>query len=213
MLKLIVLPLQAKLGPPRETAENRKLANDVETALQQGPWRQPPAFVQMHEPLTVRDLVEDAGLLTGEYRPATLALILRLAEADYAAYLQLMDSSATEFDVRTKTETAKTRDGRNATFVREEGKRRIQAQARVVIADTYGNEITDVIVSGTGTAPFARGVYDGDPRQLNLGAKQVDLFDHFTLEAQKQAAREALAYDLSANIAGAVFQPTLDQVP
>lgn len=212
-VELIVLPVQTRPGSARATAKIRAVADHVEKTLQDGPWRQPPAFVQLHEPLTVRDLLSDAGILDGEYRPGTMALILRLAEADYAAYVQLLSADETEFDVRSRTETVKTRSGGSTTFVREDGKRRIQAEARVVIADGYGNEITDVVVSGSGTAPFARGVYGGDPGQLNLGARQVDLFDQFTLRSQKTAAHEALAHDLAAVIAGAVFQPTLAQIP
>ena len=67
--------------------------------------------------------------------------------------------------------------------------------------------------SGGGTAPFARGVYDGNPKELNLDRRQVDLFDHFAHEAQELAARQALVLNISANLADAVFQATLAQVP
>ena len=57
-----------------------------------GPWRQPPVFIAMDEPLTVRTLLTESGLMNGRVNPATLALVLRLAEADYAAFLQVIES-------------------------------------------------------------------------------------------------------------------------
>jgi tetratricopeptide (TPR) repeat protein len=212
-LELIVLPVQERPGSPRERSRDRDLAAQLEAALQQGPWREPPAFVRMHESLALRDLMIGSGLLDGDYRAAKLALVLRLAEADYAAYLQILGAEATEFEVKSKTQSAKTRAGRTATFVREDGQRRLQATARVVIVDGFGTEIIDVVIAGTGSAPFTRGVYGGDPRELNLSGRQVDLFDRLKLEAQEQVAREALVQDLAAGIADAVFQAALARVP
>ena len=212
-VELLVLPVQVQ-SRTRENSDHRyALAAHLETSLQQGPWREPPAFVLLHNPVAVRDLITQGDILNGDYRPATLALILRLAGADYAAYMQLLGVESTEFDVRSKTETTKTRSGQSTTFVRETGQRRLQAEARVIIADSFGNQIADVIVSGMGSAPFSRGSYDGNPDELNLSRNQVDLFDRFVLESQEQAVREALVRDLSANISGAVYQPTLAQIP
>jgi tetratricopeptide (TPR) repeat protein len=212
-VELIVLPVRARPSRRKLAAAAEELAAQTEAVLRRGPWRNPPAFVQVHESLAVRDLVTRAGILDGDELAATLALILRLAEADFAAHVQLLDTESTEFNVKSRTQNVQTRAGGSATFTREEGTRRIQTTARVLIADGFGNEIANVIVPGSGTAPFARGVFDGDPKKLNLDSRQVDLFDHFVLEAQEQAARDALVGDLSANIANAVFQATLAQVP
>jgi tetratricopeptide (TPR) repeat protein len=213
-VELIVLPVQVKDHDVRRARGRRhQLAAQLEATLQDGPWRQPPAFVYLHNPLTAADLIAHGGLLDGEYRPGALALILRLADADYAAYLQIIDMEATEFDVRSKNQTAPDRAGQRQTFVREDGQRRFHAEARVVIADPLGNQIADVVVTGSGSAPFSRGVYDGDPDELNLARNQVDLFDRFVLEAQEQTAMDALVMELAQQIAGAVYQPTLAQVP
>ncbi len=211
-IDLIVLPLQPRTGSNRERSLDRDLVAQTETALWHGPWRQPPPFVAMHEPLGARDLMSNAGILDGDYNAGTVALILRLAEADYGAHLQIIDSEATEFDVKSQTKNVRTRDGRNTNFVKEVGQRRIQATARVVIADGFGNEIANLIVAGSGTSKFARGVYSGDHRDLNLGAQQVDLFDRLVLEDQEQAAHMELVHDLAANIADAVYGQTLAQV-
>ena len=156
-----MLPVQAHGESGASAARNRELAAIIESTLQDGPWRRPPPFVYLHETLAVGGLIDQAGLLDGEYRPATLALILQLADADYAAYLQILNSDSLEFDVKSRTHKVKKRSGAAASFVEKSGKRRIQAQARVVIADGLGHEIADVIVSGSGTASFARGGVPG----------------------------------------------------
>ena len=212
-VELIVLPVQAKSGSKREASRTKGLAAQIETKLWQGPWHNPPAFVLIEESLAVRALMSRAGILDNAYKAATMALILRLAEADYAAHLQLLDIESIEFDVRSRTQITKTRSGKSTTFLREDGKRRFQAKARVIIADGFGNEIENVIVTATGTAAVARGGYDGDPRQLNLDSRQVDLFDDYALKEQERAARDALVLDMTASIAGAVFEATLAQVP
>ena len=211
-LELIVLPVQAPSGNQRDTARERNIADQIETDLWQGPWRQPPPFVVMHEPLTTRDLLTHSGVLDGDYNAGTVALILRLAEADYGAHLQILNSEVTEFDVDSKTKSVKTKAGKNTTFVKEDGQRRIQATARVVIVDGFGNEIANEVISGSGTAAFARGVYNGDPRTLNLSARQVDLFDRIVLKEQKRAATDDLVVDLTMVIADTVFGQTLAQV-
>jgi len=211
-LELIVLPVQTKSKPKREVARNRGISDQVETELWQGPWRQPPAFILMQESTTVRHLLTDSGLLDGNMNAATMALILRLTEADYGAHLQLLSSEVNEFDIKSQTQSVKTRQGQPTTFVKESGQRRIQATARVIIADGYGNEIANEIVTGTGTAPFTRGVYNGDPGNLNLSTRQVDLFDRAALADQELAAHDKLVHELVMRISDTVFGRTLAQV-
>lgn len=211
--ELIVLPVQGKVKGTRKGPHKRGLSDQIEDALWRGPWRQPPAFITIDEPLTLRTLLAGSGLLNRHINAATMALILRLAEADYGAYVKVISSEVNEFDIRTKTRKVKTRQGQPTTFVKESGQRRVRATVRVLIADGNGNEIANEVVSGSGTAPFARGVYEGDPRTLNLNARQLDLFDAAVLADQELAAREDLARDLAHEIAAAVFGRVLAQVP
>jgi hypothetical protein len=68
------------------------------------------------------------------------------------------------------------------------------------------------VISGSGTAAFVRGAYNGDPSTLNLSARQVDLFDRIVLKEQKRAATDDLVIDLTMVIADTVFGRTLAQV-
>ena len=216
-LELIVMPVQ----PPStrtKTERGRRPVRDplhehVESALRQGPWRTPPPFVSLHEALAARDLITQSGILDNDYNSATMALILRLSGSDLAVHVQVVENETTEFGVKQRTETARTKDGRPASFDRETGTLRCRATARVVIVDHNANEVADLAVAGTGEAPFDRGVYDGDPKDLNLGSRQVDLFDSIALERQEAAARDALVINLAAGIADAVYSTTLARVP
>lgn len=216
-VELIVLPVQPN-STRRKTERGRRpqsaqLHEQVESALEQGPWRMPPPFIRMHEALAARDLIRQSGILDNEYNAATMALILRLSGSDLAVHVQIVDEETTEFGVRRRTETAQTKDGRTVRFDRETGTLRCRATARVVLVDHLGNEIADLAVDGTGEAPFDRGVYDGNPKELNLGKRQVDLFDGIVLDRQEAAARDALVIDLAAGIAEAVYGTTLARVP
>jgi tetratricopeptide (TPR) repeat protein len=212
-VELLVLPIQSQQKTQRERQRDLALIFEIDIALQQGAWRHSPAFVHVHDPLAARDLLQHTGLLDNEYQAATMALLLRLAEADFGARLELLSTESKEFDVRSTTRTVQKRSGQSTTFVQQDGKRRIQAEARVIIVDNFGNSIADLVVAGIGTAPFSRGVYDGKPEELNLSSREVDLFDRIAQKAQEQAAFQALAMDLSAKIAGAVYEPVLALIP
>jgi hypothetical protein len=185
----------------------------VNDLLAQGPWRSPPPFVVMTGDYAVRDVVREATLLGTGLGPAAIGLLMRLVEADYGAWAELVQVEATEYDVDQSTRTVRTRDGRTTTYILEDGQRRLRAEARVIVVDRLGNTITDAMVVGTGVGTFRRGVYDGDVRQLNLDRREVDYFDRLVLEAQEVAIRQALAQDLVARLGAAVFDPVMARIP
>lgn len=185
----------------------------LDRALAGGPWREPPAFVRLTEDRLVRDVVGEAAALGPGLTPRALGLLLRLTEADYGAWVQVLSVESTEFDVDQSNRSVRTRDGRSTSFVLESGERRIRAETRVVVVDRDGTAVADVVLVGTGTGEFRRGVYQGDPADLNLDRRDVDLFDRVALEAQQRAILEALSEDLAANVGSAVFGPVLERIP
>lgn len=211
-VSLLVLPVHAR-ARTRGSRSQEALADEVDAMLQDSSWRQPPAFVAMHDPLAVRDLIEHTGVLDGPFDAAALAAILRLTEADYGARFQLLGVQETEFDVKTRTHHVDTHGGRQVTFDEHSGRRRLQAEVRVLVVDNFGNAVTDVTVVGTGTAPFRVGDYAGDPSELNLKSQHVDLFDRYEQDRQVEEARRALAQDLAAGISAAVYDRVLAMVP
>jgi hypothetical protein len=95
----------------------------------------------------------------------------------------------------------------------ESGERRLRAEARVLVVDRSGNAVTDMVVVGTGTGSFQRGVYAGNPAELNLDRREIDWFDPLVIEAQEAAIRQALSASLADQLAGAVFDPVLARIP
>src|SRR5690606_19834431 len=138
-----------------------------------------------------------AGGLEGGLRAPVLGLLLRAIDADFGAWLELVAIEATEFEVKRTERAVQTHDGQATSFVLEEGQRRVRAQARVIVVDRDGNEVTNRLVGGTATTPFRRGRYDGDPRELNLDRRDVDAFDTLAQQDQEQLARRTVAIALS----------------
>lgn len=184
----------------------------VNDLLDRGPWQEPPPFVRMTDVMTIRDVVRQASLLGGLQAPA-MGLLLRVTEADYGAWLELVGVEAVEFDVDQSTRSVRTRDGQPTTFLLERGQRRLRAEARVVVVDRDGNPVSDVTLFAQGSGRFERGVYNGNPAELNLDRREIDWFDRVALERQEQAIREALALDLADQLALAVFDPVLARIP
>lgn len=185
----------------------------VNESLDRTVWLAPPPFVRLTDPVAVRDVVRQAGVLESGVRAPVLGLLLRLVDADYGAWVEIVEVDATEFEVKRTPRAVETHRGQPTSFVLEEGQRRVRAQARVIVVDRDGNEVTHHVVSGTATRAFRRGLFEGDPAELNLDRRDVDVFDVLALEEQEQDLRQAVAQDLAARLGEAVLQPVLARVP
>ena len=186
---------------------------EVNDQLERSAWRSPPPFVRLTDPMRIRDIVRRASVLGGGLQAPALGLLLELVDSDYGVWLELLDTQVMEFDVDQRTRTARTRDGRATSFVVESGERRLRAEARVLVVDRSGNPVTDMVVVGTGTGSFQRGVYPGNPAELNLDRREIDWFDPLVLEAQETAIRQALSASLANQLSSAVFSPVLARIP
>jgi tetratricopeptide (TPR) repeat protein len=186
---------------------------EVNDHLDRSAWRSPPPFVRLADAVRVREIVRRAAVLGGGLQAPALGLLLELVDSDYGVWLELIDTQVMEYDVDQRTRTARTRDGRPTSFVVESGERRLRAEARVLVVDRSGNAVTDMVVVGTGTGSFQRGVYAGNPAELNLDRREIDWFDPMVIEAQEAAIRQALSASLANQLAGAVFDPVLARIP
>lgn len=207
-----LMPLPLVVGGRRPDPALLDLEVRVNDFLAQGPWRSPPPFIRITDDGQVRQVVREASALGSGLRASAVGLLLRLVEADYGSWMELVSLEATEFDVDQTSRAVRTRDGRQTAYILEQGDRRLRAEVRVVVVDRNGNPLTDLVLVGTGEGPFRRGVYEGDPADLNLDRNEVDHFDRLVLEAQESAIREALAADLADQLAAAVFDPILGRI-
>lgn len=208
---LLVLPMMSQRR--RHEPLRQPLSSRINDRLLSETWQQPSPFIRITDPGSVRDLARYLGGLDNEFRAPALVALLKLSDSEYGAWLQLLKVDQTEFDVKRTPQTSQTRHGKTASIVLEEGQRRLQAQARVVVVDHRGNQLTDVVLAGKGSAPFRRGLYDGDPNDLNLSRQQLEWFDPVAMAAQEQKALEALAADLCDKLGAAVLDPVLATIP
>jgi len=189
------------------------LETRVNAELARGSFRAPSPFVQLTDPIKVREIVRQAGGVEDGIRRAALGLMIRAVDADYAAWVELSGLEVTDYEIEARDETVRTRDGEEVVITLERGKRRLRAEAHAVVVDPYGNEITNVMVVGSSEGTFLRGTSPVDPSTLNLGRREVDAFDALAQEAHDQAMRQALAEDLAAMLGPAVLDPVLALVP
>ena len=204
---------RAKLEYEEYVAGLIDLETRVNAALERGAFRAPTPFVQLSDPVVVRDVIRQAGGLDDRLTAGALGLVLRTVDADYGAWMELVRVDDTEFEVRSVDKVVRTREGDEVTITIDEGQRRLRAEAHVVVVDTYGNELTNVMVIGTATGSFLRGRSDVDPDQLNLSRHDVDAFDALAQDVAEQALRQELAENLAALLGPAVLDPVLALVP
>jgi hypothetical protein len=208
-----VMILPAIAGGPVPDPALMDLEVRVNDRLAQGPLLAPPPFISLTDDYAVRDVVREARVLGTGLGPTAIGLLMRLVEADYGAWMELVDVEVTEYDVRQSRRSVRTRDGRTTSYVLEDGDRRMRTEARVIVVDGMGNRVADATVVGTGVGEFRRGVYDGNVAELNLDRREIDYFDRMVLEAQDAAIRQALALDLAQRLGVAVFDPVLARIP
>lgn len=182
-------------------------------ALSQGALANVPPFIRLTDDRAVRTVVREASALGAAMSPAALGLLLRLVDAEYVAFAEIVNVDATEYDVRQRNRTTGLRDGGTANWILETGERRLRAQVQVLVVNRNGDILADNTVIGTGVGEFTRGLYDGDPRELNLSRRDVDAFDQVVQEAQEQVIRQALAQSIAGELGNAVFDPILARIP
>lgn len=208
-----VMVLPAVAGGPVPDPALMDVEVRVNDLLAQGPFLAPPPFISLTDDYAVRDVVREARVLGTGLGPAAIGLLMRLVEADYGAWMELLGVEVTEYDVSQSRRSARTRDGRTTSYVLETGDRRMRAEARVIVVDGMGNRVAEATVVGTGVGEFRRGVYDGNVAELNLDRREIDYFDRLVMEAQDAAIRQAMALDLADRLGVAVFDPILARIP
>jgi hypothetical protein len=83
---------------------------------------------------------------------------------------------------------------------------------QVIIVDDRGDEIVDFNVSARETGRFERGVYRGNPAELDLGRNEARLFDPEAIAAQLNAIEQEMMTELASNVAGRTFARVLSRV-
>ncbi|HEX6912454.1 MAG TPA: hypothetical protein VF142_18760 [Longimicrobium sp.] len=209
-LRVAVLPIQASGGSERQLPAS--FLRDVEDELEGGAWRQPPAFVEVIDPVEVRREARRYG--RGDMmRTSEAARIGRGLGADLVVTVEIDSVGFTEHDTRTERRAVRTRAGADTAFTVRSGRRQAWAEVRYVLIDVEGSRmITREQVIPDASRPFREGVYPGDWRQLLLGDDDRRLFN----AAQRDDARGDLVRELgralSEDLSRAIYDRVLREV-
>jgi len=173
-------------------------------------WRRPPYFVAVADPAAVRRATRRLSPPGVPLRPGR---ILDAVGADFGALVQITDIQVVEDEVKSRTVAGRTRDGRRATYRLEEGRVRYAVTARITLFHGDGLEMDNFQAQADRTGRFERGVYGGDPQNLDLSRGERRLFDPGEQRVQRGATVEGLVAKLAEEVAEGVFDRVLRRIP
>lgn len=198
---------------------------ELDRVLSGSHWHQPPLFVEVADPLILRD--ELRGLLRGRLvqSPTVVGRALDLIGADLAVMVSLDGIEVVEEDVdRDEHEAIVRRNGDDrlalrrgnagqvmdtVTYATVEGDLVYSVRARIQLVDPDGREVHRFAAESTQAGPFMRGEFDGDPRLLELDDRHAPYFDPDVLGEQVGHIERALLDELAAAIAIGTFDQVL----
>ena len=187
-----------------------ELEAQLTDALDADHWRRPPYFLAVVDPAHARRIVRRISPAGTALRPQR---ILDELGADFGALIQITRTTVVEEDLKAREVTARTRDGRRATYRIEEGRARHTVHAEVTLFDAAGREMDRFGSEASRSARFQRAVYGGDPQQLDLPRGERRLFDVAEQRAQRASAVAELVSALAEDLAGGVFERVVRRIP
>lgn len=180
-------------------------------------WTRPPAFVEMADPLILRN--ELRGLLRGQAlaSPMLVGRALDLIGADLGIMIHLTEVDVVEEDVtRTEYEAVvprNVRQGARRTTVMDtvpyhtvRGTLRYYVEADILLVDPSGREVNRFSASSEEAGPFQRGEFDGDPADLDLDGGMEAYFDPAVIGDQMASIERALREQLAVAIAAGTYE-------
>jgi hypothetical protein len=209
-LRVAVLPIQVTRGVGR--ALPASFLRDLENDLEGGPWRRPPAFVEVIDPSEVRRETRrfdrDDLRYTGE-----AARIGRALGADLVVAVDIDSVGFTESDTRDERRAVRTREGADTAFTVRSGRRQAWAQVRYVLIDVDGSRMmTREELVPDASRSFREGVYPGDWRQLLLSDDDRRLFNAAERDDARGDLMTELGRELTENLSRAIYDRVLREV-
>jgi len=205
---LAVFPVETTAEMP--TVVLPELAAQLTDVLDLEHWRRPPYFVAVADPAAVRQATRRLSPPGLPLRPGR---VLAAVGADFGALLQVTSVGMVEEDVKSLVVDGRTRDQRRATYRVEEGRALYTATVRVTLFHGDGLVMQAFEVRDSQAGRFERGVYGGDPQNLDLTRGERRLFDVEDQRLQRSAAVEELIGKLAQNVSSGVFDRVLRRIP
>jgi len=199
----------AATAPVRDRMEG-DLDRQLSDLLELDHWRAPPLFVVVADPVLVRQAVRRRS---PPGAPLPAGRILDDVGADFGVMIEITDLTAGERDVRRETHEARTVDGRVTSWTEERGTLTLVLEARVTLVDASGRRVLDTRGRADDSGRFERGIYRGDPRELDLSRGERRLFDPLALRGMRADVERRALEELAERVADQVFSGVLARIP
>ncbi|MBT8400388.1 MAG: hypothetical protein KJO98_07930 [Rhodothermia bacterium] len=205
-----MLPVAAKEGVRRDAGT--LLLTDLNDILVYDHWSNPPPFILVADPVSVRrELRSEVGRRGRVISRSEAVAVGRIVAADWVLAPEVADFRRTERI--TDSDVVRTRTkGRNAldtTYVLNEVEIDYHARAIVRIYEvSSGDRLYEGHVDAGVKDRYQRGEYTGDYRHLDLSGSELAYFDPDELRVRVDRIEEALADELARNIAERVYSRT-----
>jgi tetratricopeptide (TPR) repeat protein len=209
-LRVAVLPIQVARGAER--ALPASFLRDLENDLEGGPWRSPPAFVEVIDPSDVRRESRRYDLDDLRYTSEAVRLG-RYMNADLVVTVEIDSVGFTESGTRDERRAVRTREGADTAFTVRSGQRQAWAQIRYVLIDVEDSRmITREELVPDASRSFREGVYQGDWRQLLLSDDDRRLFNAAQRDDARGDLMTELGRELTADLSRAIYDRVLREV-
>lgn len=209
-LRVAVLPIRVGRTAARQLPTT--WLRDVENDLEGGPWRSPPAFVEVIDPGEVRREARRYGREELGYNTEA-ARLGRSVGADFVVTVEIDSLGFTDSDARDERRAVRTRDGADTAYTVRTGRRRAWAQVHYVLIDVEsGRMVTRDQLVPDAARSFREGVYAGDWRQLMLSDDDLRLFNPGQRDDVRTALVTELGRDLTSDLSRTIYDRVLQQV-
>lgn len=205
-----MLPVAAKEGVRRDAGT--LLLADLNDILVYEHWSNPPPFILVADPVSVRrELRSEVGRRGRVISRSEAVAVGRIVAADWVLAPEVVDFGREERIVDSDIIRSRTK-GRNAldtTYVLNEVEINYHARAIVRIYDvSSGEKLYEGDVDAGVKDRYQRGEYSGDYRHLDLSGSELVFFDPDELRIQTDRIEEALADELARKVAERVYSRT-----
>jgi len=133
--------------------------------------------------------------------------------ADFGVIIELTDLAVSERDIRREVHEARTADGRRTSWTEERGTLSVTLETRVTVVDGSGRRVLDARRRADQSGRFERGIYRGDPRELDLSRGERLLFDPLALRRARAEIEQKVVEVLAEHVADQVFSGVLAHIP
>jgi tetratricopeptide (TPR) repeat protein len=192
-VRVAVLPVTSQTGVDDELPVD--WLREVEDALEENAWDEPPMFVQVIDPREVRrEMRRVDGGRRSVGGTSQAANVGRALGADLVVRMVVDSTRTEERDVRTERRTARLRTGQDTAYTVRSGRRQVWARVRYDIIDVRERRsVSDDVFHAEGEARFREPVFQGNWRQLALSRDEAALFGDDARRDQRHQLWRSLA--------------------